>query len=187
MNHAFFDHLTLRLRWFFVLPMPTKKSVAMWPRNSSLGFEQHSKKEARMSAVKKIGTHDGAFHCDEILAIVMLKKLPEYRNAEIVRTRDPKKLEGCDIVVDVGYVYDHTTKHYDHHQKGFTESMKTLFEKTKTDQLNLEARAIQALQKRTTTLSSAGLIYAHYGWAVLQTMCPEVEYNQTYRDLNVSV
>lgn len=39
---------------------------------------------------KKIGTHSGVFHCDEALACFMLKKLPEYRDADIVRTRDLK-------------------------------------------------------------------------------------------------
>ena len=34
---------------------------------------------------KKIGTHNGTFHCDEVLACFMLKQLPEYKNAEIVR------------------------------------------------------------------------------------------------------
>ena len=43
-----------------------------------------------------------AFHCDEVLACAMLKKLPEYKDAEIIRTRDQKLLEECDIVVDVG-------------------------------------------------------------------------------------
>lgn len=53
-----------------------------------------------------IGTHDGVFHCDEILACFMLQQLPEYENAKILRTRDLKKLEECDIVVDVGAVFD---------------------------------------------------------------------------------
>ena len=38
--------------------------------------------------MKKIGTHSGVFHCDEALACYMLKQLPEYRDAEIVRSRD---------------------------------------------------------------------------------------------------
>jgi len=33
----------------------------------------------------KIGTHSGTFHCDEALACYMLKQLPEYKDAEIVR------------------------------------------------------------------------------------------------------
>lgn len=34
----------------------------------------------------KIGTHNGTFHCDEVLACTMLKFVnPEYSTAEIVR------------------------------------------------------------------------------------------------------
>lgn len=38
--------------------------------------------------IQKIGTHNGVFHCDEALACFMLTRLPEYRDAEIVRSRD---------------------------------------------------------------------------------------------------
>lgn len=37
---------------------------------------------------KKIGTHNGVFHCDEALACFMLKQLPDYHDADIVRSRD---------------------------------------------------------------------------------------------------
>lgn len=40
--------------------------------------------------IKKIGTHSGCFHCDEALACFMLKQLPIYENAEIIRSRDPE-------------------------------------------------------------------------------------------------
>ena len=40
-------------------------------------------KVARMMA--KIGTHNGTFHCDEALACFMLKLLPQYQDAAIVR------------------------------------------------------------------------------------------------------
>lgn len=40
--------------------------------------------------ITKIGTHSGVFHCDEALACFMLKQLPEYRDADIVRTRNPE-------------------------------------------------------------------------------------------------
>ena len=43
---------------------------------------------------------------DEALGCFLLKKLEEYRYAEIVRSRDPAILESCDIVLDVGSVYD---------------------------------------------------------------------------------
>jgi uncharacterized UPF0160 family protein len=42
----------------------------------------------------KVGTHDGMFHCDEVLACVMLTKYTnKYNGAEIIRSRDEKKLE----------------------------------------------------------------------------------------------
>lgn len=34
---------------------------------------------------RKIGTHSGVFHADEALACFMLKLLPEYHNAQILR------------------------------------------------------------------------------------------------------
>jgi len=37
------------------------------------------------SKCAKIGTHNGTFHCDEVLACFMLKQLPQYKDAEIVR------------------------------------------------------------------------------------------------------
>lgn len=64
-----------------------------------------------------IGTHDGGFHCDEALACWMLRLLPEYKTAVVVRTRKPDKLNECDIVVDVGAVFDHSRRRYDHHQR----------------------------------------------------------------------
>lgn len=54
------------------------------------------------------------------------------------RTRDPNILETCDIVVDVGAVYDEGKRRFDHHQRGFEEVFGHGF---------------------TTKLSSAGLVY----------------------------
>lgn len=74
-----------------------------------------------------IGTHNGTFHCDEVLACFMLKQLPEYANAKIFRSRNNTELnENCDIIVDVGGEFDHKRKLYDHHQKSFQETMSTL-------------------------------------------------------------
>jgi len=95
----------------------------------------------------KIGTHNGAFHCDEVLACAILKHLPEYKDAEIVRTRDQKLLDECDIVVDVGGIFDPSKHRYDHHQKTFEETLATV----------IPGKPFE------TKLSSAGLIYAHFG------------------------
>ena len=69
------------------------------------------------SGIKAIGTHDGSFHCDEALACYLLQLLPKFASTSIVRTRVPATLASCDIVVDVGGVYDHSSMRYDHHQR----------------------------------------------------------------------
>ena len=42
-----------------------------------------------MEAKTKIGTHNGAFHCDETLSCVFLTQFTsKYKNSDIIRTRD---------------------------------------------------------------------------------------------------
>ncbi|CAL1366447.1 unnamed protein product [Linum trigynum] len=91
---------------------------------------------------KRVGTHNGSFHCDEALACFMIRLADKFSGAEIVRTRDPKVLETLDAVVDVGGVYDPSRDRFDHHQKGFEQVFGHGF---------------------NTKLSSAGLVYKHYG------------------------
>ncbi|KAG9391503.1 metal-dependent protein hydrolase [Carpediemonas membranifera] len=100
-----------------------------------------------------IGTHSGKFHADEACAVFMLKQLPDYENAEVIRTRDNDVLDKCTIVVDVGGVYDAEKLRFDHHQRGFAETMAELDEKF-----------------AGTKLSSAGLIYRHYGRRVIDSI-----------------
>ena len=60
-----------------------------------------------------IGSHSGTFHADDVFAVAALSMLhPDY---EIRRSRDPEVWSGCDFLVDVGGVYDHQKKIYDHH------------------------------------------------------------------------
>ncbi|CAG7833153.1 unnamed protein product [Allacma fusca] len=117
--------------------------------------------------VKSIGTHNGKFHCDEVLACSMLKELPEYSDAEIIRTRDEEILKTCDIVVDVGGVYDPEKLRFDHHQKTFTESMSTL----------------RPGCRFTTKLSSAGLVYHHFGLAVIARILDKKESDEVVQEL----
>ena len=84
---------------------------------AELELGQESNIAKKLRTMKRIGTHNGTFHCDEALACFMLKQLPEYQRAEIVRTRDPELLAKCDIIVDVGGVYNPDTHRYDHHQR----------------------------------------------------------------------
>jgi len=93
-----------------------------------------------------LGTHDGSFHCDEALALAMLKLLPEFSEWPVLRTRNPDLLKECGVVVDVGAVYDPATRRFDHHQKEFTG----------------------VLEGYNTKLSSAGLVYKHFGKDILR-------------------
>lgn len=98
--------------------------------------------------IKYIGTHNGTFHCDEALAVSMLKTLPQYAEHHVLRTRDNELLKNCDIVVDVGGEYNPETHRFDHHQKTFNGT----------------------LENYNTKLSSAGLVYKHFGREIIQAV-----------------
>ncbi|KAH6899728.1 metal-dependent protein hydrolase [Thelonectria olida] len=124
--------------------------------------------ESVKASAVSIGTHNGAFHADEALAVHMLRLLPTYTNANLVRTRDAEKLAACHTVVDVGGEYDAEARRFDHHQRGFTTTF----------------------PGRNTKLSSAGLVFLHFGRAIiaqrlgLPVDSPDVEllYNRMYEN-----
>ncbi len=64
-----------------------------------------------------IVTHSGKFHADDAWAVAVLKIL--FPQAEVVRTREPERVEAADFAVDVGGIWDAPTGRFDHHQKGF--------------------------------------------------------------------
>jgi uncharacterized UPF0160 family protein len=99
-----------------------------------------------MEKAKTICTHSGAFHCDEALAVFMLKQTAAYRDARITRSRDPEVWKLSDLLVDVGDVYDESKQRFDHHQRGFSETLDN---------------------DHKIKLSSAGLIYKHFGREVI--------------------
>lgn len=95
----------------------------------------------------KLGTHDGIFHADEIMGLALIKKLFEINGKSpsdllVLRTRNQEQLDECDIVIDVGGEYDPSRARFDHHQREF--------HKTYSDE-------------RDQRLSSAGLVFLHYG------------------------
>lgn len=92
-----------------------------------------------------IGTHNGHFHADEALAVYMLRLLPDYSSSSLVRTRDQAVLDTCHTVVDVGGEYNAGTNRYDHHQRTFNTTFPS----------------------HATKLSSAGLVYMHFGRAII--------------------
>jgi len=124
---------------------------------------------------KVIGTHSGTFQADEAMGCWMLRQLPQYRNAKVVRSRDPQLLDKCDIVIDVGGVYDHGALRYDHHQRGYDER----FDSGKPGK-----------NGRCTKHSASGLVYRHYGKDVLKAYYPglsdeyiDIAYTKVYDSL----
>ena len=73
-----------------------------------------------MKILKKLVTHDGSFHSDDIFACATLCLFLEKSGEEfkIIRTRDEKEIKSGDYVFDVGGIYDEKTNRFDHHQIG---------------------------------------------------------------------
>ena len=66
---------------------------------------------------KKIATHDGTFHTDDIFAMACMQILFGDK-ISVTRTRDMKIIKSADIVFDVGGEYDEAQGRFDHHQIG---------------------------------------------------------------------
>mmetsp|Transcript_100093 Transcript_100093/g.283367 ORF Transcript_100093/g.283367 Transcript_100093/m.283367 type:complete len:359 (+) Transcript_100093:1-1077(+) len=101
-----------------------------------------------------ICTHHGNFHADEALACAMLKCLPAFAPLPILRTRDPAEIKEAAVVVDVGGTYDHASHRYDHHQPTFTDTYSESYPDIR--------------------LSSAGLVFKHFGGEVIEALCGPV-------------
>ncbi|MCX7749914.1 MAG: MYG1 family protein [Clostridia bacterium] len=95
--------------------------------------------------LKRVGTHSGRFHADEVMATAILKEIFEL---EIVRTRDPEVLNGLDIVYDVG------GGEFDHHQ------MDKEYRERGTD--------------RGTPYAACGLIWRNFGQEVVRRREPSL-------------
>jgi len=95
----------------------------------------------------------------------MLRMIPEYKDAEVVRTRDEKVLETLPIIVDVGGQYNPSKGRFDHHQREFTDTLSPVHK---------------------TKLSSSGIVYKHFGRQILSSLTNlkdaelELLYNKVY-------
>lgn len=103
--------------------------------------------------MKTIAVHSSSFHADDCLAIYLLLHTDEFRDAKIIRTRDPTVYNQCDAVVDVGEIYDHLLRRYDHHQVSCTDT----FPNSKIP------------------MASSGLVYLHHGEEVIKNLCNELK------------
>lgn len=148
----------------------TRKVVAEYVSKHLQNLSVLSCVPANTSSDFFIITHSGGFHCDEALACSLLKHthlsgVADVAGVNIIRTRDPKLItkggansdfdnSKC-IMVDVGAEYDPSRCLYDHHQSSFHGTM-TTFDGRKDE------------KQYATRLSSAGLIYKHYGREAIQ-------------------
>lgn len=91
---------------------------------------------------KKLVTHNGKFHADDIFACAILELALDKQgfNTTLTRTRDKEIIREADIAFDVGGVYDHELGRYDHHQKGGAGE-----------------------HENGIPFASAGLVWKHYG------------------------
>lgn len=74
-----------------------------------IGVGHTSTKEATIN----FGTHNGIFHCDEVVGIAVLEIAYMDTDAYVVRTRNLDELNELDIVIDIGGGM------FDHHMAGF--------------------------------------------------------------------
>ena len=97
-----------------------------------------------------VNTHNGVFHADDVVAVVLVMMFAKLinSNVEIVRSRGSAVIAKADVVIDVGGVYDPENGRFDHHQRG-----------------------CEACWKDGTKLSSAGMVWLHYGPALVRDAC----------------
>lgn len=138
---------------------------------------------------KLIGTHSGAFHCDEALATALLLRTNEFSNSIIVRSRDQELLDQLDLQCDVGAVFDAEKNRFDHHQKTFShhwyteqnEANEAMYQKLQSEGKPKEAQEIPLQHDSVTKLSSAGLIYKFFGREIIKNTCKS-EWNKDLKD-----
>ena len=99
--------------------------------------------------MKKLITHSGKFHLDDIFACATLQLVLEKQGAtyEVVRTRDPEVIASGDIVFDVGGSYDPSQNIFDHHQAEGA-----------------------GMRENGIPYASFGLIWKHFGMDLCQTL-----------------
>ena len=93
------------------------------------------------NSVLIIGTHDGIFHSDEVVACAILCLANPNMSVQILRSRDPEMLKLCDICIDIG------GGEFDHHQPNFNRT-----------------------RKNGIKYASAGLVWEIYGIDVIETI-----------------
>lgn len=139
----------------------TEKSSMEVYQEERKAFMEVYEEETKVEKLEKeitIQTHSGKFHADECAAVALLSSLfaSQGYNVTVIRSRDSKKFEFADILVDVGLEYDPSRHRYDHHQKSCNEVWVSN-RKTEEPQDN----------EKEIPLSSVGLVWRHFGKDIL--------------------
>ena len=126
-------------------------------------------------STKTIATHNGTFQADEALGVWLLRQTSTYFQSKVIRTRNEDVYSQADIVIDVGGVYNHEMKRYDHHQRDYDERFEDKVElvvEMNNDHEEGKKQIVQRNIPRITKLSASGLVYRHYGREVIQNIYP---------------
>ncbi len=147
-------------------------------KRTKVSHTNYNTKSLFPKSTKTICTHSGTFQADEALGVWLLRHTSTYYQSNVIRTRDPKIInsqEDVDIVIDVGGVYDHENKKYDHHQREYDER----FDDRVSLKSNIEQNVIEEQSiSRITKLSASGLVYRHYGKEVIKNFYPTLAENE---------
>jgi len=136
-------------------------------------LKKHNKEEVKDWYV----IHSGPFHCDEVMATIILKyaklALP---SGIIIRTRDEEIIKKGKIVYDIGGISNAKSLRFDHHMKDFKETFDA---------------------NHDIKLSSCGLVYKYFGkeavknilaeWKIVDEKCVEYTYSKVYEDLIMTI
>lgn len=74
----------------FQVRLPPLVVAAMAPSSVVRVYSTATSPSPSEVSVKKVGTHNGSFHCDEALGCFMIRLADKFSGADIVRSRDPK-------------------------------------------------------------------------------------------------
>lgn len=120
-------------------------------------FRQHN---TQMKG-KKVITHSGHFHADEVLACFLVRYITGFSSQNsnqsesgywIIRSRNKEIFREADLILDVGGIYDPLQMKYDHHMDYFKETLD---------------------DSHKIKLSAAGLIYKHHGMDIVSNILKE--------------
>ncbi|CAM5999528.1 unnamed protein product [Sphagnum balticum] len=122
--------------------MPKNGKTAKQTANALRDKKLNRQEEVEARRLRQIGTHDGRFHADEVLACYMLTQLKKYKDATIISemSHSISSLQPPDGTSDANQ--PHRLRVSTTHPKGIP----------------------------LTQLSSAGLIYAHFGKEVIKAL-----------------